>query len=150
MKGTPYTDEAIETRFRMSYMIFKKDSAQVIGILSEGRMAITDAEAAQWHKIMTPEQFAGVFGPPTHFEANGILDIYFALYGGLVNKPTDAIEYALVLMQTKPALAHILNTDLSAMERDKVWHITLKTAGATGKDLLSFSRSDGKVLSGDL
>ncbi len=78
----------------------------------------------------------------------------YALYGGLVNKPADAVDYAYVLMQTKPALAGIKKTDLKATEidteRDNVWHVTQHHAEGADTEILSFSRKTGKLLSGDL
>jgi hypothetical protein len=82
------------------------------------------------------------------------LYIYFAGYGGLINKPADAVDYAYVLMQTKPAFAAVKKTDLKATEidteRDKIWYVTLHHADGADNEIMSFSRKTGKLLSGDL
>jgi hypothetical protein len=138
----------------MTHMFFSKDKAEVSGIRTDARFKTTPAKKAYWLQYMSEEDYQRVFGAPTHFEPDGVPDIYFALYGGLINKPADAVDYAYVLMQTKPAFAAIKKIDLKATEidteRDKVWHVTQHRADGADTELLSFSRKTGKLLSGDL
>jgi hypothetical protein len=151
VKGTPYTDPSINSQYCMSHVFIRKDSAEVIGILSEARIILTEEKKSFWSKSMSKIEYERIFGPPTRFEPNGILDIYYALYGGLVNNPADAVEYAHVLMQTKPALATIPTDALQAKEDNTVWHVTARMPGRPGSvEILSFSRNNGKLMSGDL
>lgn len=74
------------------------------------------------------------------------------LYGGLAHTPADAIAYAHTLMASSNAtLAAIPETDLSAVDKDGIWHIraTQNVAGfESGADILTFSRTTGKLLPG--
>jgi len=99
---------------------------------------------------MGGKDFDRIFGPQTVFEPDGrYLDS--ALYGGVVNKPDDAVAYADVLMQRSPRLAMIPKGALSAQDEANVWHISATVPGhATPVEVLTFSRYDGKVLSGQL
>jgi hypothetical protein len=80
--------------------------------------------------------------------------MYFAAYGGLINRPADAIDYAYELMQTKSGLAMVHKADLRAEEvdtaKDKVWHVIRHYPDGIDVEVLSFSRKTGKLLSGDL
>jgi hypothetical protein len=151
VKGTPY--DLKNSKHHMSYMFFRKDSAEVIGMLSVARM-VPKQGWTYWSKFMTRVEFERVFGPATRLEPGGIPDIVYALYGGLINKPTDAIDYASVLMQTKPELAKIPKTSLEAKEidtaDDKIWHVTRLNPKSGDSEILSFSRKTGRLLSGDL
>jgi len=135
-------------------MFFRKDTAEVIGIRTDARFKTAPAKKTYWLQYMNEEDYQRVFGPPTRFEPDGVHDIYLVAYGGLINKPADAVDYAYVLMQTKPSLAAIKKTDLKATEidtdRDKVWHVTQHHAAGADTEILSFSRNNGKLLSGDL
>lgn len=102
-------------------------------------MMPTEKEKRHSSEIMTREQYEWVFGPPAHFEPQGILDMWFAAYGGLVNKPSDALDYARVLMRAMPTRADMAPGDLEATERDRVWHIT--RSRHPDADLLTFSRT---------
>ncbi len=102
VKSTPFTDTRRGLQFCMFYVFIRKDSAEVVGMDFAGRRILSEEQKAYWKKFMTPDQYASVFGPLRHFERNGIRDIIFAAYGGLINKPQDAVDYATVLMQTKP------------------------------------------------
>ena len=144
--GTPYTDNELQSRYCMCHMFFQKKTAEVTGITCHARMI--PSKDVDWSMYMTPEQYQRVFGPPTIFEPDGILDIWFAVYGGMVNTPAAAADYAAVVMRTRPAFATIVSSDLKASERDKVWHITYARGNAG--DLLTISRRTGEVLSGDL
>lgn len=146
--GTPYTDNEIKTNFTMCHMFVAKRTAEIKGINCHGRMMLTREEQVYWSHFMTPRQYAGVFGPATDFEPTGIMDIWFALYGGLVNTPSAAVDYAVVLMRTRPAWVNVSPGDLRATERDKVWHVTGPRFGPG--DLLTISRSTGALLSGAL
>ncbi len=149
--GTPYDLEY--AHHRMTHMFFRKDTAEVAGIMTHARF-IPAGGWDYWSKYMIPEEYERVFGPATRFEREGILDIYFAAYGGLINKPSDAVDYAYELMQTKPGLAIIPKADLRAEEVDtakgKIWHVIQRYPDGTDVDVLSFSRKTGKLLSGDL
>jgi hypothetical protein len=151
IKGTPYDLE--HSKYRMTYAFFRKDSAEVTGIMSVARM-IPRGGKDYWSKYMSDTDYDRVFGPQTQFEPQGILDFYFAAYGGLINKPADAIDYAYELMQTKPGLAIIHKADLKAEEvdtaKDKVWHVIRHYPDGTDVEVLTFSRKTGKLLSGDL
>ncbi len=151
VKGTPYDLE--NSRHRMSYAFFRKDSAEVTGIMSVARL-IPRGGKDYWSKYMSDADYDRVFGPQTEFEPDGIHELYFAAYGGLINKPQDAVDYASVLMQTKPALTLIPKADLRAEEvdtaKDKVWHISQYRPDGTDVEVLSFSRKTGRLLSGDL
>ena len=74
------------------------------------------------------------------------MSMYLALYGGLVNKPTDAVIYAHALMSTNPELVSVPEAALQPEERDTVWHITEAGRG----EIMTFSRINGKLLSGNL
>jgi hypothetical protein len=149
--GTPHNSSL--GNHTMTHMFLRKDTAEVVGIMTHARMSPAGGWD-YWSKYMTPEDYERVFGPPTRFEPEGILDIYFAAYGGLINKPADAVDYAYELMQTKPGLAIIHKADLRAEEvdtaKDKVWHVIRHYPDGTDVEVLSFSRKTGKLLSGDL
>lgn len=145
--GTPYTRPY--ANFMMSDMFFRKDTAEVIGIGSHGRLPTTADKKAYWLQYMSQAEYDRVFGPPTRFEPNGIHEIYLALGGGLINTPADAASYAAVLLRTRPSSTNLRADDLRAVEIDGVWHVT-KTAEGAAHELLRFSRKTGKVLSGDL
>ena len=151
VKGTPYTDKQRGLQFCMCHIFIRKNSAEVAGIGCDGRMILTEQEKSHWGKFMAKPDYDRVFGPSTEFSPSGIEDIVFALYGGLINKPADAVEYAHVLLQTKPSLATIPAGALEARQENKVWHVMARKPGhADGAEVLSFSRRNGKVLSGEL
>ena len=153
VKGTPYTDEKIGSRYIASFVFIEKTNAQVIGIGSDARIIPTEEGRRETLKYMSRADYARITGPRRRFEPGGsdfkvFMDMSKVLYGGLVNKPDDAVAYAHILMQTKPGLAAIPAGTLKAEERAKVWHITKRDAPTA--EIMSFSREDGKVLSGDL
>jgi hypothetical protein len=151
IKGTPYTDELKGLQYCMCHLFIRKDSAEVTGIGCDGRQILTKNQKNYWSSFMTKADYARIFGPATQFEPNGITDFIYAAYGGLINKPADAIEYARVLMQIKPTLATIPESALQAKEDNRVWHVTTRIPGQSGSiELLSFSRMTGKLLSGNL
>ncbi len=154
VKSTPYEQERLGLQHCMFYAFIRKDTAEVTGMDFVVRRILTAEQKSYWSKLMAPEQYASVFGPPRHFEQNGIRDIYFVAYGGLINKPADAVDYAYELMQTKPGLAMVHKADLKAEEvdtaKDKVWHVIQHYPDGTDVEVLSFSRKTGKLLSGDI
>jgi hypothetical protein len=135
----------------MCHAFIRKDSAEVTGIGCDGREILTETEKAYWSGFMTKADYERVFGPRTLFEPEGIMDIIYAAYGGLINKPADAVEYAHVLMQTNPALATIPVNALQEKEDANVWHVAARMPGQSDSvEVLSFSRRTGKLLSGAL
>jgi hypothetical protein len=84
------------------------------------------------------------------FEPDGrYFDLNRALYGGVINKPEDAVAFAYALMKSKPGDARIPEEALQANEQDGAWHVSAQIPGqAKLIEVLSFSRYDGKVLSG--
>lgn len=155
VKGTPYTDKHIDSQYIASFVFIKKASAEVIGLGSDARMIPTEAEKKEWSRTMTPAQYAAIFGPRTRFEPGGSsfkinMAMYKALYGGLINKPDDAVAYAHVLMQSSPGLAQVPARDLRAEEQEGVWHVTQIAPDHKQVEVMRFSRENGRVLSGDL
>lgn len=146
--GTPYTDETWQMRFYMCHMFFAKRSAEVMGVGCHGRMMPAENGESYWSKLVTSEQRDAISRPEINFEPDGVHELWDVLYHGIVNSPAAAAEYAAVLMRTKPGWSTTTAGDLLATERDKVWHITGRDMGPD--DLLTISRSTGKVLSGDL
>ena len=71
-----------------------------------------------------------------------------ALNGGLINKPEDAVAYAHVLIEANDRFKQIPATAMKAEERKGVWHITV--SGPANREIMTFSRETGKLLSGDL
>ena len=138
----------------MTHIFLRKDSAEVTGIGTDGRFVTTPKQKSYLQQFMTEDEYKRAPGPQTQFEPEGVHEIIYALYGGLINKPQDAVDYATVLMQTKPALAAIPKTDLHAEEvdtaKDKVWHVIRRYPDGIDVEVLSFSRKTGKLLSGDL
>ena len=149
--GTPFTDKRQGLQFIMCHAFINKGSAEVLGLGCDGRMILTDEQKIYWSKFMTKAQYDATFGPAVRFEPEGIRDIVLAAYGGVINKPADAVAYAHLLMLTKPSLASIPASDLQASEVKKVWHVNARMPGhADPVEVLSFSRRNGKLLSGDL
>lgn len=152
IKGTPYTDKRIHAQYIANYIIIKKNTAEVIGIGSDARMIPNEEEK----KTLSPADYDRIFGPRTRFEPGGEafarhMLMNKALYGGLINKPADAIAYAHALMQTTPRWAKIPASALQAVEQARIWHVTTISKGAAAPtEIMSFSRETGKVLSGDL
>ena len=152
VKGTPYTDQLRQTNYNAFWIFFRKTSAEVVGIGWNSRAMPTGELLRQLQPVMKLTNTRPDLGPITSWEPGGPsfpmwLDMTCALYGGLINTPADAVAYSHVLMGTKPALASVPEGVLVAEEHDKVWHVT-----ATGHpgEIMSFSRIDGKMLSGDL
>ena len=94
VKGTPYTDRRRGLQYCMCHAFIRKDSAEVTGIGCDGREILMETEKAYWSGFMTKADYERVFGPRTLFEPDGIMDIIYAAYGGLINKPADAVAYA--------------------------------------------------------
>ena len=118
------------------------------------RMILTDAEKKHWHQIMPDTEFDRIFGPRTHFEEGGPnlannLSINAAVYGGLVNTLKDAIAYTKAILNENPTFASIPISALRAEDQSEVWHITLDSKFGHKGELVSFSRMNGKVLSGN-
>ncbi len=154
VKGTPHRDERLHINYATTYLFLRKDSAEVTGIGTAGRFITTPKQKSYLRQLMTDDQYKRMSEPPTQFEPNGIHELYFAAYGGLINKPVHAVDYAYELMQTKPELAAIPKADLRAEEvdtaKDKIWHVSRRRPDGTDVEVLSFSRKTGKLLSGDL
>lgn len=150
--GTPATDRALGLQYCVYSIFINKNSARVLAIDFSGRPILSEDEKVEWHKKMSTKDFDRIFGPPTVFEPDGrYLDFNRALYGGVVNKPEDAIAYAQLLMRTKPGSALIPKGALHAEERDGAWHISATVPGQNHPtEVLSFARFDGKLLTGDL
>lgn len=112
---------------------------------------MSNIEKTEWLKQMTAQQFDHIFGPPTVFEPDGrYLDLNGALYGGVINKPEDAIDYANVLIHLNPGLSLIPKRALQAEEKDGAWHISAEAPGHHTMEVLQFSRYDARLLSGKL
>lgn len=69
----------------MFYVFIRKDTAEVRGLAFEARFKFKPKVMAEWQRRLSPADYARVFGPPTRFEPDGILDIYLVAYGGVVN-----------------------------------------------------------------
>ena len=79
------------------------------------------------------------------------MDLNGVLYGGVVNKPEDAVSFAYALMRSKPGLAPIPKEALLATEQHKIWHISARVPGQSKpSEIMTFARYDGRLLSGDL
>lgn len=159
VKGTPYTWEHEPFGLNQTYFFFRKRDAEVIGMGNEGRMKLSPNERAYWLHHMSKADFDRIFGPLKTFEVEPQgtarqLTLSKVLYGGLVNTPAEAVAYAHVLMtSSNTTLAAIPEADLSAEDKNDIWHIraTRNVAGfARGAEILTFSRTNGKLLSGGL
>lgn len=141
--GSPYTVDGF-VRFVKTHVFFAKSDAEVLGIGNDGRQILTAGQDAEWRRTMTPQQYNAIFAESFDWERDGVRDAIHALYGGVVNTPADAVAYAKVLLAGTPRGMVLAQGLLTAVERDKVWHI----ARAPGTvDVLSFSQTTGKLLS---
>jgi hypothetical protein len=158
VKGTPYDDRKLQLRYCQYSIFFRKSDAEIRGIGFAGRQPITQEQAIYWHKIMNKQEFERIFGPQKVFEPDPVSlrnarELYKIAYGGFINTPSAAVDYAHVLMETAdPRLGQIPKTGLKAEERDEVWHVTVTNAPgfAPGSEILSISRDTGQLLSGKL
>jgi hypothetical protein len=148
VKGTPHDEPTRQAAHVMFHVFIRKDTAEVTGLNFEARMKFAPKIMDQWQRRMSAVDYSRVFGPPTQFEPDGIPDLVPALYGGIVNTPADAVAYAQIVFATNPARA-IPASELHAEEHDKVWQIIRVRHGQPDQPILSFSRTNGKVLSGD-
>lgn len=157
VKGKPHTDLSLQLRFAQFHVFFRKTDAEILGFGENGRL-IVDAEYAKYLRtLMTQEQFARLSLPVQTFEpwtdADPTKTAYLAMLGGLINKSEAAVDYAHVLMQTIGSkYRDISKRSLRAEERDGVWHVMVMQAQgfAPNGEVLSFSRTTGKLLSGAL
>jgi hypothetical protein len=150
VKGSPSFDPILKLQYCIFSVFLDKKTAQVLAIDFSGRPQLSDDQKKYWHQKFSPEEFDRIFGPPTVFEPDGrYLDLNRALYGGVINKPEDAVAFAYALMKSNPGVALIPERALQATERDGAWHVSAQIPGqAKLIEVLSFSRYDGKVLSG--
>ena len=148
VRGTLHTDDSIALQYVVTHVFLDKATAEVKGFEKSGRMILSEAEQQTLLQVVTPDQLAHVLGPPT-FEPREIAEIYRVLYGGVVNRPAEAVAYAHVLLSTDPT--HMVPAaELRAEERDMVWHVVRHRDGQRDREVLTFSRATGKLLSGDL
>lgn len=141
--GSPYTQGKF-VRFVKCHVFFAKRDAEVLGYGCDGRQILSKAEEDDWRRRMTAEQFNAVFAEAFEWERDGVRDAVRALYGGVVNTPTDAAAYAKVLLQTTPRGAMLANGLLTAVEHNELWHIARVPDNA---DVMTLSRQTGKLLS---
>lgn len=141
--GSPFTYGRL-VRFVKTHVFFAKADAKVLGIGSDGRPILTKAEEAEWRRTMTPKQYDAIAAESFDWDRDGVRDVILAAYGGIVNKPADAVAYAKVLLKGSPRGAVLAQGLLTAVERDKVWHIARAPDPA---DIMSFSRENGQLLS---
>ena len=147
VKGTLHTDDSIALRYVVTHVFLDKTSAEIKGFGKSGRLILSEAEKRTLLQVVTPDQLERVLGPPI-FVPGEIAEIYPVLYGGMINRPADAVAYAHVLLGTDPAHA-APEAELRAEERDTVWHVSRHRDGQPDKEVLTFSRATGNVLSGD-
>lgn len=77
---------------------------------------LTEEKKRYWHQIMSDDDFDRVFGPRTQFNPGGeelaqALFFHTATYGGLINKPGHALDYAKAVAKDanqRPDLAQAL------------------------------------------
>ena len=122
------------------YAFFRKDDAKVTGINCAACFHWTELEKERWRRELSPSDYARIVLPPSHFEPNGIPDLWSVLYKGIVATPAEAVAYARVILRDNATLAH---ADLLAMERDKTWHVAVN---GRGDDVLQISRENGSVV----
>lgn len=141
--GSPYTMGHL-VHYVKAHVFFAKANAEVLGIGNDGRQIITKAEEADWRRTMTPKQYDAIFAESFDWERDGVRDVIRALYGGVVNTPADAVAYAKVLLRGTPRGAVLAQGLLTAVERDKVWHIARAPDTA---EVMLISRTTGQRLS---
>jgi hypothetical protein len=150
IKGSPSFDPILKLHCCIFSVFLDKSTAQVLAIDFSGRPQLSDDQKKYWHERFSTEEFDRIFGPPTVFEPDGrYLDLNRALYGGVINRPEDAVAFAHALMKSNPGLALIPQEALQATQQDGVWHVSAQIPGQANLiEVLTFSRYDGKVLSG--
>ena len=141
--GSPYTMGRL-VRHVKTHIYFAKTDAKVLGIGTDGRPILTKAQEAEWRRTMTQEQYDAIVAESFDWARDGVRDVILAAYGGVVNKPADAVAYAKVLLKASPRGAVLAQRLLTAVERDKIWHIARAPDPA---DIMSFSRENGQLLS---
>lgn len=141
--GSPYTMGHL-VRHVKTHVFFAKADAEVLGFGNDGRPILTKAEEGAWRQTMTQEEYDAIVAESFDWERDGVRDAVLALYGGVVNTPDAAIAYAKVLLRGTPRGTVLVQGLLTAVERDKVWHIGRAPNRA---DILVFSRETGKLLS---
>lgn len=147
VKGTPYTDTFWQTQNNAFWIFIRKDTAEVVGIGFDASPIRTAKSLERLRAHAIAEQIAWLQGPRDEWEPGGpgfiqYMTASLALYGGLINRPVEAVAYARVLMQAQPALAALADKPISAEERDTVWHVTAPGRG----EVMTFSRRTGKLL----
>lgn len=141
--GSPYTDGRFFRSYK-THVFFSKTNAEVLGIGNDARPLLSKIDEDAWRRTFTKEQYHRIIAGPSDWTRDGVDEIFRALYGGVVNKPADAVAYAKVLLKGSPRGTVLARGLLTAVERDKVWHIA-RVPDRT--DILTFSRTDGKLLS---
>lgn len=141
--GSPSTDGRFFRRYK-THVIFAKNDAEVLGIGNDGLPLLTKKNEAVWRRAMTRRAYRRIIAGPSNWKRDGVDAVFRDIYGGVVNKPADAVAYARVLLAGTPRGSVLAQGLLTAVERDKVWHIA-RAPDAT--DLLNFSRTTGKLLS---
>lgn len=157
VRGTPYTDRAAQSRYVTFTIFFQKDSAEIIGIGFEARIMLSPAEEQRAKIELSSADFDRLYGPPRAFEPGGYFfavnkQMVMALYGGFINSPSAALDYAEVLLHSSKAVYAPPRKTLRAEQHDDIWHIkvTQFPGFAPNSEIMTFSRNNGKLMSGGL
>ena len=141
--GSPYTMGHLFSRLK-THVFFAKSDAEVLGIGNDGRPILTKAEDEEYRRIATKREYDAMVAGASDWERDGVHEVIRAAYGGVVNTPADAVAYAKVLLRGSPGGAMLAQGLLTAVERDKVWHIARAPVAA---DIMTISRITGQRLS---
>jgi hypothetical protein len=157
VKSTPCTDLQTQSRYVTFSIFFRKDSAEIIGIGFEARIMLSAAEERRAKTQLSSADFDRLYGPPHPFEPGGYFfamnkQMVIALYGGFINSSSAALDYAEVLLHSSKSSYTPPRQTLEAEQRGDVWHIKITQCPgfAPNSEILTFSRSTGKLLSGAL
>lgn len=152
VKGTPFHDRQRQLRHCQFSIFFRKTSAEVIGLQFDVRCEFDEVKHAAATAALPAGVLEAFLAPPVHFHPDPVnLDLYKAAYGGLINTPEDAIDFAFTLAQGDAAAASFTKSSYEASEISGTWSITCRDRYSPDPiNLCSFSRRTGKVTAGVL
>ena len=146
--GKFYEVPSLNVHFCVTHVFIAKSDAEVVGIGSDLRTKLDAASEARWRKELSEEHFNQAFGPPTVFAPGGPqLELYDVTKGGLINSTNAARDYGYTLMKGDVAASMISKEALEVAEQAGVWHVKAVDRDGRSTETLSFSRTNGKVLS---